>query len=1107
MADLILCPECDPNNCINCDKISIVSTDSSISSVKSIVDGICTFNLQVLAAFQLETEDSGSIQLSGKGTLAEPLKATLKLSSNPLNAAQLDSEGLLVITPILVETPNSKTDSQTATITLSSTSNRNIQVDVKVSAVDNNYLVVNPDGLYVPTPIIPSGLIVVTTNDTATVDISGTGQVGLPLSATVKISSTVGNVLSVNPDGLFVGGEYWSLSGNTGTVYGTNFLGTIDNQAIQLRLNNVYAGRITPMMGIPFDAAEIAEVYIGHSAGLASQGNAGTGNIGIGAGALKTYPSNLVLKSGANVAIGVEALRDYQGGGNEANIAIGWRALARNTTGYRNVAIGVNALHGNTTALFNTGVGGFALEWNSLGQGNSAYGLGSLRNLTTGNANTGIGGAALESTTGSILSIVINSPGSGYTSNPTVTIGPPDAQPYGFAGFSQQAQATATSDGDQVINITVTVNGYNYSTVPTVIITGGGGTGATATAVLTVPQYNTALGNDSGWMNRWGSGNTFIGKSAGFAGGGNEGSIGDNNVTFIGYNASRYSLIPNTTPLTNATAIGYNAKVGSSNSMVLGGTGVNAVNVGIGVIIPVSTLHTVGTLRFTTSLGNQVTTFDSSGKWLVSNTDNGVFNLFKIESNFTNYSPNSIFTVNNTNTGTATRTLIGGLAPSAEPGTSINILAFGRDDSSVNNYGFLGLRYNAAASNTNYMFFEMGGVPKIFSIHPTGRVGVMTTAPDNTFHVTGSLKFVTGNQGAGKFLVSDANGVADWASVSLVSEPDTQIVYGTGAAVDSSSNFIWNYTDSRLGVNATPASRIHLLTDAIGTTQSDANGILLQNSTAAADGAQQLSPGIVWEGFGWRTNATAESQSVRYRADVLPVQGTASPSALWTLASSIAGGAYTNRMTVSTTGAVSIGNSGTNIEMLRVQSGGGGSVIGIHSGASSFFSLGYSGGATFIRSTNMPLQIQVNGVGNLIIGTSSASNDTIIQSGVSVTTATFTQIAGENNTQFVGNVGIGAINSPTSATNTLTLSTGTAPSASVIDGFSLYSADVVAGNAAPHFRTENGDIIILFKGAALTVADTNALNTGDATSDTVITNMRTRIGELEARLQAHGLLT
>jgi hypothetical protein len=42
------------------------------------------------------------------------------------------------------------------------------------------------------------------------------------------------------------------------------------------------------------------------------------------------------------------------------------------------------------------------------------------------------------------------------------------------------------------------------------------------------------------------------------------------------------------------------------------------------------------------------------------------------------------------------------------------------------------------------------------------------------------------------------------------------------------------------------------------------------------------------------------------------------------------------------------------------------------------------------------------------------------------------------------------------------LGIGTNPNA-VADHFSMYSADIVAGNAAPHFRTENGNIIKLYQ--------------------------------------------
>jgi hypothetical protein len=50
-----------------------------------------------------------------------------------------------------------------------------------------------------------------------------------------------------------------------------------------------------------------------------------------------------------------------------------------------------------------------------------------------------------------------------------------------------------------------------------------------------------------------------------------------------------------------------------------------------------------------------------------------------------------------------------------------------------------------------------------------------------------------------------------------------------------------------------------------------------------------------------------------------------------------------------------------------------------------------------------------------------------------------------------------------SGTNALLIQNGTAPSANRIDHHWYYSADIVAGNAAPHFRTENGSVIKLYK--------------------------------------------
>lgn len=58
----------------------------------------------------------------------------------------------------------------------------------------------------------------------------------------------------------------------------------------------------------------------------------------------------------------------------------------------------------------------------------------------------------------------------------------------------------------------------------------------------------------------------------------------------------------------------------------------------------------------------------------------------------------------------------------------------------------------------------------------------------------------------------------------------------------------------------------------------------------------------------------------------------------------------------------------------------------------------------------------------------------------------------------------------------------------------------------PSTQKFRGDQLYYSPTAALTAATATVINTGDAASDTAITNMRTRINELEARLKTLGLL-
>lgn len=83
---------------------------------------------------------------------------------------------------------------------------------------------------------------------------------------------------------------------------------------------------------------------------------------------------------------------------------------------------------------------------------------------------------------------------------------------------------------------------------------------------------------------------------------------------------------------------------------------------------------------------------------------------------------------------------------------------------------------------------------------------------------------------------------------------------------------------------------------------------------------------------------------------------------------------------------------------------------------------------------------------------------------------------------------------------------GTAPTTSVIDAFQMYSADLSAGNAVPHFRTENGSIINLSRETtAVTSATYNHVMGGNALHNTDTFDGYT-VGQVVKALRNRGLL-
>ncbi|HEY3027977.1 MAG TPA: hypothetical protein VGJ55_17640, partial [Pyrinomonadaceae bacterium] len=108
--------------------------------------------------------------------------------------------------------------------------------------------------------------------------------------------------------------------------------------------------------------------------------------------------------------------------------------------------------------------------------------------------------------------------------------------------------------------------------------------------------YNSFFGFEAGFSNNTGRENTFIGEGSGAS------NTSEDNNTFIG------ALSDGAAGITNATAIGYNARVTQSDSLVLG----DGVKVGIGTTAPAAKLHVSNTASPTV----RVDSTSAIGTWL-----------------------------------------------------------------------------------------------------------------------------------------------------------------------------------------------------------------------------------------------------------------------------------------------------------------------------------------------------------------------------------------------------------------------------------------------------------------------------------------------------------
>lgn len=138
-----------------------------------------------------------------------------------------------------------------------------------------------------------------------------------------------------------------------------------------------------------------------------------------------------------------------------------------------------------------------------------------------------------------------------------------------------------------------------------------------------------------------------------------------------------------------------------------------------------------------------------------------------------------------------------------------------------------------------------------------------------------------------------ANRVAYWTNTTTIAADD---------------DFFFDGTNVGIG-NTSPSSLLDITRNALGTTQTTTSGIALVNTTAAAAGAQQISPALRWRGHGWKTNATAASQPVEFRAYVTPVQGASAPTGYLGFGSAINGTWANDNFNLSSGGEIGVGTT------------------------------------------------------------------------------------------------------------------------------------------------------------------------------------------------------
>jgi hypothetical protein len=280
-------------------------------------------------------------------------------------------------------------------------------------------------------------------------------------------------------------------------------------------------------------------------------------------------------------------------------------------------------------------------------------------------------------------------------------------------------------------------------------------------------------------------------------------------------------------------------------------------------------------------------------------------------------------------------------------------------------------------------------------------------------------------------------------TTTVTSGTDGRVLFQAGGVVQQNSELFWDNTNNRLGVGATPSTSVRLDVRSQGALSTDI-AFRVRNSADTAN-----------------IFTVAGNNTIKLLSDPASTNGIA-----------ISAGAFSAPlMTFSDVFSEVIRiNAATNtVRAANFRSGS-------ETGNGYFGIVNPSSQDRFLKFVDVFGNEYISMGGNNYDGGGGVSFT--LKTGTN-TGANFITFSRSNNTnKFVvsdqANVGIGQDTFGTSSKFVLAIANGTAPTTSPADAFQQYSADITAGNAAPHFRTEVGDIIKLYKQSSAgitTVAD------------------------------------